>query len=145
MNKIISVFNLSLLLFSFLFVSCEKDEKPLEMKKGQMEKEPVFKELNITEKHEKDLLNQLGFEFKDEKIIIDINKTSNFFTQIEAQMKRKAEEIELKIAHADINISQDMGIKIEGDQVGIDLNRTRNMLQQINILMKDILLDVNAS
>ena len=145
MNKTISVFSSILIILLFIFVSCEKSENSLEEKKEKVEKETVIRELNVTKKEEKDLLNQLGFEFKDEKIIIDINKTNNFFTQLEAQMRKKAEDIESKIANADINVSRDMGIKIEGDHVGLDLNRTRNMLQQINILMKEILLDVNAS
>jgi hypothetical protein len=114
--------------------------------------EKSMKELNNTKtiglekpevQQEADMLNRLGFEFKEEKIIIDINKTSHFFEMLELQMEKKVKEIETKIMNADINLSKGMGVQIEGDEIGIDLNKTKNMLQQINILMKDIFLDIN--
>jgi hypothetical protein len=127
-----------------LLVGCnDKEEKKLE----EIEKN-VTQTLKIKKEEspkEKDLLHNLGFDFKDDKIIIDINKTSNFFEQIESDMRMKAEEIESKIVNAEINITKDMGIKIEGNQIGIDLNKTQNMLQQINVLMKDVFLDINSS
>jgi len=118
------------------------------------ETEVVAVEKNLTQEikikkseapKEKDLLGELGFDFKDDKIIIDINKTSNFFAKIESQMEAKAKEIEAKISSSDINITEGMGIEVEGNQIGIDLNKTQNMLQQINVLMKDIFLDINSS
>ena len=127
-----------------LFTACNQEEEQL----------AVVVEKNLTKElktiipeapKEQDLLGELGFDFKDDKIIIDINKTSNFFAQIEAEMEMKAKEIESKIVNADINITQGMGIELEGDQIGIDLNKTQNMLQQINVLMKDIFLDINRS
>jgi len=142
MLKIKILVGISLL---FLLIGCDaKDEqKVLAVEKN------ITKTLKEIEKErlpkEKDLLNDLGFEFKDDKIIIDINKTSNFFEKIESEMKTKAKEIESKIVNTEINITKDMGIKVEGNQIGIDLNKTKNMLQQINVLMKDIFLDINSS
>ena len=122
-----------------LFTGCnEKEESQVLV----VEKN-LTKELEVPK--EKDLLSELGFDFKEDKIIIDINKTSNFFSQIETQMEAKAKEIESKITNMDFNISKDMGIELEGDQIGIDLNKTQNMLQQINVLMKDIFLDINST
>jgi len=113
------------------------------------EKEPLEKEKNLIPKeHQKpkttdDLLKNMGFDFNGEKILIDMNKTSNFFNQIEIEMHGKAEEIERKITNAEINFTKGIGIELTGDKIGIDLNKTRNMLQEINILVKDIVLDIN--
>jgi len=124
-----------------LFTACnEKEESTIE---ENLTTELKVKKVEVPK--EKDLLGELGFDFKDDKIIIDINKTSNFFAQIEIQMEAKAKEIESKILNADINITKGMGIELDGNQIGIDLNKTQNMLQQINVLMKDIFLDINST
>jgi len=136
------------LVISMLFLTaCNDKEESKENNMTKVEKN-LTKELKIQKVEtpkEKDLLEELGFDFKDDKIIIDINKTSNFFAQIESEMKAKAKEIESKIVNSDINMTKDMGIELEGNQIGIDLNKTQNMLQQINVLMKDIFLDINSS
>jgi len=112
-------------------------------------KELLEKQKNLVPKeHEKhktmdDLLKNMGFDFNGEKVLIDMNKTSNFFNQIEIEMHGKAEEIEKKITNAEINFTKGIGIELTGDKIGIDLNKTRNMLQGINILLKDIVLDIN--
>ena len=131
-------------LLLLLLVGCDdkKESSTLKVENNITEKMEIKK---VTTPKEKDLLEDLGFDFKDDKIIIDINKTSNFFTQLESKMASKAKEIESKIDNADINITEGMGIEVEGNQIGIDLNKTQNMLQQINVLMKDIFLDINGS
>lgn len=131
-------------LFTLLFFIAGCDEKAVDEVEKEIAKVDVV-EKNVTKEEETDLLKQLGFDLSDDKIVIDINKTSNFFEKIELQMDEKAKEIEQKIEDADINMTKGMGIELEGDQIGIDLNKTRNMLQQINILMKDIFLDINTS
>ncbi len=133
-----------LFIFILFLIGCnDKEENNIAKVEENLTKELKIKEVKIPKKE--DLLGELGFDFKDDKIIIDINKTSNFFAQIESEMEVKAKEIESKIVNADINITKGMGIELEGNQIGIDLNKTQNMLQQINVLMKDIFLDVNSS
>ncbi len=133
-----------LFIFILFLTGCnDKEENNVAKVEENLTKELKIKEVKIPK--EKDLLGELGFDFKEDKIIIDINKTSNFFAQIESEMEVKAKEIESKIVNADINITKGMGIELEGNQIGIDLNKTQNMLQQINVLMKDIFLDVNSS
>ena len=133
-----------LFLLLLLLTACnDKEENKIVEVEKNLTKELKIKKVEAPK--EKDLLGKLGFDFKDDKIIIDINKTSNFFAQIESEMKTKAEEIESKIAASDINLTKGMGIELEGNQIGIDLNKTQNMIQQINVLMKDIFLDINGS
>jgi len=139
MKKLNIVFISLLLLF---IGGC--DDKVVAEPKQEVTKVDIV-EKNENKEEQNDLLKQLGFDLSDDKIVIDINKTSNFFDKIGLQMEKRANEIEQKIQDADINMTKGMGIELEGNQVGIDLNKTRTMLQQINILMKDILLDSNTS
>jgi hypothetical protein len=133
-----------LFILFLLFTACnEKEDNQVIKVEENLTKELKIKKVEAPK--EKDLLGELGFDFKDDKIIIDINKTSNFFSKIESEMEAKAKEIEAKISSSDINITEGMGIELEGNQIGIDLNKTQNMLQQINVLMKDIFLDINSS
>jgi len=115
------------------------DSAPVEKEKKEEKQHPQ------ETKTANDLLKSMGLDFNQEKIVIDMNKTSHFFEQIEIEMHGKAVEIERKIEHAEINFSKGIGIDIREDKIALDLNQTRNMLQQINILVKEIVLDMNSS
>jgi len=139
MNKKSILLFTSLLIF---FTACE--EGVVSSPKETLEKEKI--EVKTEPKKAKeadDLLKKLGFDLSEEKVLIDINKTTHFFEQLEIEMHGKVDEIEKKIDNAEINFTKGIGIEITGNKIGIDLNKTRNMLQEINILMKDILLDGN--
>lgn len=139
MNQLNIVF-IFLLLLSI--VGC--DENLLNESNKEVVKGDVVQK-NTTKEEENDLLKQLGFDMSDDKIVIDTNKTSTFFENIEQQMEKKAKVIEQKIDNADINMTQGMGIDVKDEKIGIDLNKTRNMVEQIKSLVKDILLDINSS
>ena len=139
MNKKSILLFTSLLIF---FTACE--EGAISSQKEALEKEKTELKTEPTKANEADdLLKKLGFDLSEEKVLIDINKTSHFFEQLEIEMHGKVDEIEKKIDNAEINFTKGIGIEITGNKIGIDLNKTRNMLQEINILMKDILLDGN--
>jgi len=137
--------NLILITTLFLFLGCGTQEKSHSSNQSTLEERPKEVKVDSTRAEEQDILRELGFEFNGDKITIDMNKTSSFIQKMESQMQRKANEIEQKIEHSELNLTQGLGIEVDGDRVAIDLNKTKDMLQQINILMKDILLDVNRS
>jgi len=134
------------LIFPLLCIGC-----------GESKMEAQKNEINVTSKsavevvipsdteREKDLLHQLGFDVNNQKISIDMNKTTEFFKRMEIEMHGKADEIQHKIERADINFTRDIGISLENERIAIDLNKTKKMFQQINILMKEVLLDGNSS
>jgi len=139
--------NSTLLFTSLLILFSACGESSINSEKELLEKEGKRENL-VPKEHEKpkttdDLLKSMGFDFNGEKVLIDINKTSHFFEQIEIEMHGKAEEIERRITNAEINFTKGIGIELTGDKIGIDLNKTRNMLQEINSLIKDIVLDIN--
>ena len=131
------------LFFPLLYIGCgESEQNSSELIKKQKNNS----ELNVTRIiDEKDILGQLGLDIQNEKISIDINKTTNFFKQMEIEMHGKADELQHKIEKADINFTRDLGIDFRGEKLEIDLNKTKKMFQQINILMKEVLLDINSS
>ena len=131
------------LLFPLLYIGCGESENK-ELK--SIFKESNKSDLTVTKKEIKfDLLKELGLDIENEKISIDINKTTNFLKKMEIEMHGKADELQHKIEKADINFTRDMGIDFSDEKLEIDLNKTKKMFQQINIFMKEVLESKNSS
>jgi len=131
------------LLFSLLYIGCgDSEQNSLESMKNKNKKSDI----NVTTiLHNKEILSRLGFDINNQKISIDMNKTTDFFKQMEKEMQAKADEFQHKIEKADINLTRDIGIDLSGEKLEIDFNKAKKMFQQINILMKEVLLDKNSS
>jgi hypothetical protein len=134
---------LTFVLFSFLLTACEQ-EKPLTNAVINPEKNVSKAIPDATIKKDK-IFNEMGFNFKDNKLTIDINKSNQFFHNMENKLEQKTLEIEQKIKNSDINFSKGMGVNVTDERINIDLNETKKMLQQMNILMKEIFLDHKSS
>ena len=104
---------------------------------------PTVVEKNISK--EETILNEMGFDFEDNKIIIDLNKSTNFFSQMEKKINEKSKEIENKIRGIESNITKNSGIVITEDKVDIDLNKTKSILDNLSSIFRDIVTDINAS
>jgi hypothetical protein len=138
----------------FIFLGCSNgnnsstdDSNKTELIKRDLKQKSIEKnksnEINRT--IEETFLNEMGFDFKNQKIIIDLNKTKNFFSKMENKMEEKVKEVENKIKNSDINITRDAGVVVSKERVNIDLNRTKNLVNSISGLFKDIILDINKS
>jgi len=108
------------------------------------------KEINSTvvEKNiskEETILNEMGFDFEDNKIIIDLNKSTNFFSNMEKKINEKSREIENKIKGIESNITKNSGVVITENKVDIDLNKTKSVLDNLSSIFRDIVADMNAS
>lgn len=130
---------LTFVLFSLLLTACG-EEKPVTNPEMNVSNSIP----NTTLKEDK-ILNEMGFDFKDNKLTIDINKSNEFFTNMQKQLEKKTLEIEQKIKNSDINFSKGMGVDVTDETINIDLNETKKMLHQMNILMKEIFLDKKNS
>ena len=104
----------------------------------------VVEEQNIStsSKVEKGVLEEMGIEFNGDKLIIDINKTDNFFGTLDKRIEKKVEQ---KIKKIDINISRDIGISVDDEEINIDLNKTKNMLDNISHIFESILFELNST
>lgn len=149
-----------LLSISLFFISCDnttvvQDESPQdniaqivkELKSGVSNKEDQNLSTATIENAtiEKTIFQEMGIEFSDEKLIIDINKTNNFFGTLEKRLENRVEKQIKKIEQIDINITRDMGIDIQNEEIKIDLNKTKNMLDNISHIFETILFDSNSS
>jgi len=104
---------------------------------------PTVVEKNISK--EETILNEMGFDFEDNKIIIDLNKSTNFFSQMEKKINEKSKEIENKIRGIESNITKNSGVVITENKVDIDLNKTKSILDNLSSIFRDIVTDINAS
>jgi hypothetical protein len=125
-------------------LSCSNSGDSTTIEKSNIkEKKLISKEKNQTT--EETIMSEMGFDFGDEKIIIDINKTNDFFSTMKKRMEDKVKEIENKIIKADINITRDGGFVVKDEKISIDLNHTKNLLNDISELFKEIILDINRT
>jgi hypothetical protein len=125
-------------------LSCSNSGDSTTIEKSNIkEKKLISKEKNQTT--EETIMSEMGFDFGDEKIIIDINKTNDFFSTMKKRMEDKVKEIENKIIKADINITRDGGFVVKDEKISIDLNHTKNLLNDISELFEEIILDINRT
>ncbi len=133
--KIVSIIVIYIVLFG-----CSNEDK-------NSVKEEFSQKLSIDKNQtiEETIFQKMGLEFKNERITIDLNKTNNFFSNMEKRVDEKAKDIEKKIQNIDINITRDTGVEISDDRVSIDLNSTKNLLNDISDLFGDIISDINRT
>ncbi len=140
MLKIIRL--ISILGVIFIFIGCNKKSSTNEKNITKLVK------IDKNDKNrtiEETFLNEMGFEYKNQKIVIDLNKTTNFFSRIEDTMKNRFKDIKNKIKKSDINITKNSGVNISKKKIDIDLNKTENTIENISKLFKNIILDINRS
>ncbi|NEW60624.1 hypothetical protein GSY74_04950 [Sulfurovum sp. bin170] len=127
-------------IFLFMVLSCSNSDETTT-------KEVITEKISIEKNQtiEETVLQEMGFNFENEKIIIDFNKTNNFFLNMEKKLDEKAKEIEKKIQSADINVTRDVGVVITDEKLSIDLNSTKNLLNDISELFEEIILDINRT
>lgn len=124
-----------------LFIGCQDKDSTPETNKNEtksVEKEDATKKDKAVNDENVSLFNDLGLSFDEDKIIIDINKTSHFFETFEKRIDKKVEQ-------ADINITRDAGVVISEEEIKIDLNQTKNMLDNLSHLFESMISDLNRS
>jgi len=99
-------------------------------------------ESNKSSGDKRTIFQEMGIEFNNDKLIIDINKTDNFFKTLDKRFEKK---IEQEIDKMDINISRDLGVNIEEDEIKIDMNKTKNMLDNISHIFEALLFESNTT
>jgi len=127
-----------LIIFTLVFLGCEEQQTiktvDTDTEKSQ-KKELVAKENRSVESS---LLEEAGLLFEGDKIIIDMNKTANFFESVEKRIEKKVNEV-------DINVTRDMGVLISDEQISVDLNKTKNLLESLSGLFAEIIEEINAT
>jgi hypothetical protein len=94
-----------------------------ESRKAQERKRAI--ENNTTNKK----LSNVGIQVDKNKIIIDTNKTRDFFQKLGKTFENKIKKITQEIEKGVID-EQGAGIKIDETHINIDLNKTKDFLEQ---------------
>ena len=128
----------SIFIILLFFIGCQSDENLVEEKSNESE---LTKKEVATKQDKSDtssLLSELGLSFEQEKIIIDINKTGQFFETLEGSLEEK-------MASVDLNITRDAGVIISDDKVSVDLNKTKKLLDNVSSFFETVINDINRS
>ncbi|PTB83659.1 hypothetical protein C9926_01735 [Sulfurovum lithotrophicum] len=73
-------------------------------------------------------LNQMGIDMHNGTIIIDTNKTKDFFNSLNKKMELQMKKISDDLQKGIIDI-QEEGIQVNNERITIDLNKTKNLLE----------------
>lgn len=111
-----------------------KKEKELELQKKRdadikVEKERLAKLQKLKEDEarakEPSLMNNLGVSMDDGKLIIDTNKTKNFFSDIGKKLSTADKELK----EGNLTITKEAGVEITKESMSIDFNKTETFLE----------------
>ncbi len=80
------------------------------------------------EQQKKDKLSKVGITTENGKIIIDTNKTKDFFKNIANKMKHKMEKLSKDIEKGMIK-EKEAGVEVDETHINIDLNKTKSFLE----------------
>ena len=127
----------NLLSILIIIIGCGNEDEIRIMEKNETKVIPKVSKKVAVEKAEETLLNQMGLEFSNDKIIIDINKSSHFFLGIEKKIETQTKEITEEISSFEMNITD--------DYVHIDLNQTKKILENLSGFFESMIFDLNTT
>ncbi len=127
----------SLFFVLIIFIGCGNEDEIRIMDRNQTKVVPEVSEKVVSQKAEETLLNEMGFQIINDKIIIDMNKSSHFFSNIEKKIETQAKEIQNEISNFEMNITD--------DYVYIDLNQTKKFLENLSGFFESIIFDLNTT
>jgi hypothetical protein len=140
---------LPLVLVWLLLSGCQQkqeDQAAHDAKVAQQAREELLKELKAKEEarrkaqqeaQKRDRLSQLGIEkMPDGKIVIDVNRTQNFFQQLAARLKHKTDKLARDMERGIIE-EKEAGIEITETHIVIDLNKTESFLEKWSRKMEE--------
>ncbi len=79
----------------------------------------------------------------DGKIIIDTNKTKNYFQQLAKQMKAKADELAKEMQQGAIE-EKEVGVEVNQTKIVIDLNKTQSFMKKWTQKMQGFVKDMET-
>mgnify|MGYP000113340318 CR=1 FL=1 len=78
-----------------------------------------------------EILDQIGIDINDEKIVFDFAKTKAFFENIHNQIQKTSENIEHGIKEGKLDLESSIGFKLEDEKIEFDLGKTKSFLEEI--------------
>ncbi len=109
----------------------EKRDAKIKAEKERLAKLQKLKE-EKAKANEPSLMNNLGVSMNDGKLIIDMNKTKNFFGTI----AKKLSTADTELKDGNLTITKEAGVEINKKSMSIDFNKTETFLTSIGKKMK---------
>lgn len=134
------------------FSGCEDKEKQAlhDAKIAQEAKTQLLVELKVKEEArikvesmKKDRLSSVGISLDNDTIIIDTNRTRDFFQNIGKNIEEKLQKITKDLERGMMDDNQ-TGIKISEEHINIDLNKTRDFLNSWGKKMQSLIKEVDT-
>ena len=112
----------------------EHDAKIIAQAKAEVRAEIKAKQEKEDKKRESELqkdnkLNRIGITTNNGKLIIDTNKTKNFFQKLALTIKSHAEKFSKDMEKGVID-NKEAGIEVDNKHINIDLNKTKSFLDR---------------
>jgi len=143
----------TLIMLTFSGCGDNKEEQAKhDAKIAQEARAELLAELKLKEEeiHKKELeaqknskLSKVGITTEDGKIVIDTNKTKNFFKELGSKFKERAEKLSQDIEKGIIK-DKDAGIEIDETHINIDLNKTKSFLEGWGKKMQEFVKDMDT-
>ena len=124
------------LLILFSLSGCQdkkEDQAKHDAKIAQEARAQLIKEQEEAKKKQEELeknskYSQIGVTSKEGKIIIDTNKTKEYFKGLAHQMKTKMDKMSTDLEKGIIK-NEEAGIEMDETHINIDLNKTKTFLE----------------
>lgn len=137
------------LILLFSLTGCQDKEQQAEhdAKVAQQAKAELLAELRAEEEarikankeaQKNTKLSNAGITIDDGKIIIDTNKTKDFFENMAQNIDTKFKQITIDIEKGTLD-DDEMGISIDKEHINIDLNKTKGFFDTLGTKIQDFL------
>ncbi len=105
-------------------------------------KEEALRKAQV-EAQKNDKLSKIGISTTDGKIVIDTNKTKNFFKEFGNRFKKKVEKFSTDLEKGIVQ-DKNAGIEIDNKHINIDLNKTKSFIEGWGKRMQDFVRDMDT-
>lgn len=141
-----------ILLFSLTGCQDKEQQAKHDAKVAQQAKKELLAEIKakeearikaIEEAQKDSRLSKAGITIDDGKIIIDTNKTKDFFENMAQNIDTKFKKVTIDIKKGMLD-DDEMGISIDEGHINIDLNKTKGFFETLGKKIQDFMKEFDA-
>jgi hypothetical protein len=130
-----------ILLLTMILLSLSGSQDSIEEQAQQSREKPLtepkaLKEVKKSEQNDTKL-SKIGITMDKDKIIIDTNKTKEFFQDITNKIGKKIKKISQELQEYTLKYKE-MGVDLNKSHIHIDLNRTKDFIDDWDKRMQEV-------
>jgi hypothetical protein len=104
---------------------------------------PVESEIVEAGSEENSVFSKMGIEFEDDKLNVDLNRTRDFFGNLQKQLQERAERIQKDISEGSVDLSEKVGVKVDKDHINVDLNKSKEFISELGKKVEGFLAEID--